>query len=512
MTRRWPALVLIPALLAVALVLDRGDDTGRGGRAADLPTGRAPAEDLFRAMPVAAPRDALSSTWYCAGGTGVYGGDADHIVVIANAGAGAARGTVTAVPSQGRSVAEAIRVPAHGRLEIRLGDMVSAPNVAALIETSGGSVVVEHRIFGPTGADTAACATSASDHWYFASGATTRDADEVLVFFNPFPDDAIVDASFVTDEGRRTPGVFRGLPVPGRSVVAVPVTSEVTVARQVSTTVAVRSGRVIVDRIQSFDGRGAATTEEEAAAEPFRPKGLTVALGIPRPSTTWAYPVGIKEEGGHERFVVYNPSEEQAEVDVAVTLEDPRRNGEIEPFELSIAPLSFAEIDLDAETRVPRGVTHSTVVRSTNGVAVVADRLVATLAPLPSTGTSVSSGSPLAASRWIFADGASVAGQASVRLALSNPAGSPVRVRVQAFGEGRLAVVPPLGEVTLAAGAHVELDVGGRVQQADLSLLVTASGPVAAERLLFALDGGDLSTTVGVPLPEGATLVPPPTG
>lgn len=506
MTRRWPALVLIPALLVAALVYD-SDDDNIGAPGAQGPTGGA--DDLFRTMPVAAPPEALSSTWYCAGGTGLYGGDADHTVIVANAGGEAATGTITAVPSRGAAVEDPIRVPAHGRVEVRLGDVASAPYVAGLVETSGGTVVVEHKVAGPTGTDTAACATSASDRWYFASGTTTRDADEVLVFFNPFPDDAIVDASFVTDEGRRTPGVFRGLPVPGRSVVAVPVTRQVTVARQVSTTVVVRSGRVIVDRIQSFDGRGSATTEEEAAAEPFRPKGLTVALGVPRPAATWAFPVGPKAEGVHERFVVYNPSEDQAEVDLAVTLEDPRRNGEIDPFQLSIAPLSFGEIDLDTETRVPPGITHTTVVRSTNGVAVVVDRLAATVDPFPSTATWVSSGSPLAATTWVFADGTSVAGQTSERLAVSNPAGTPVRVRVQAFGNGELVEVRQLGDVTLAAGAHVQLDVGDRVRQADLSLLVTASGPVVAERLLFEVTGGG-STAVGVPLPEGAALVPPP--
>ncbi len=511
MTRRWPALVLIPALLVAALVHDGGDDAGGAGRAT---AGRSAGavEDRFRAMPVAAPRGALTATWYCAGGTGVEGGGADHTVVIANAGTGTATGTLTAVPSRGEAVEEAVRVPAHGRVEVRLAEVVSAPYVAALVETSGGTVAVEHRVAGPTGVDTAACATSASDRWYFASGSTTRDADEVLVFFNPFPDDAVVDASFVTEEGRRTPDLFRGLPVPGRSVVAVPVTREVTVARQISTTVAVRSGRVIVDRIQSFDGRGAATTEAEAAAEPFRPKGLTVALGVPRPATTWVFPVSMKADGVHERLVVYNPSDDQAEVDVAVTLEEPRRNGEVDPFELSIAPLSFAEIDLDAEARVPPGITHSTVVSSTNGVAVVADRLVATLAPFPSTGTSVSSGSPLAATGWVFADGATVPGQSGVRLAVSNPTGSAVRVRVRAFGEGAVAVVRELGGVTLAAGAHLQVEVGARVQQDDLSLLVTASAPVAAERFLFEVDGGGGSTAIGVPLPGGTTLVPPPTG
>ena len=74
-TWRWPALVLIPLLVAVAVVVDRRDD------------GAATAAALGAAMPTAGGAEATGSTWYCAGGTatGDQDGTAEQTVVVANA-------------------------------------------------------------------------------------------------------------------------------------------------------------------------------------------------------------------------------------------------------------------------------------------------------------------------------------------------------------------------------------------------------------------------------------------
>ena len=52
------------------------------------------------------------------------------------------------------------------------------------------------------------------------AAATTLDARAVLVLFNPFPDDAVLEVEFVTADGVRIPAGYEGLPVPGQSVVA----------------------------------------------------------------------------------------------------------------------------------------------------------------------------------------------------------------------------------------------------------------------------------------------------
>ena len=71
------------------------------------------------------------------------------------------------------------------------------------------------------------------------------------------------------------------------------------------------------------------------------------------------FPFGGKAEGLHERFVVYNPGDDQAEVEVAVALADPGQNGEVDPFAVTVNPRSWAVVDLDEEDRIPTQVDHA---------------------------------------------------------------------------------------------------------------------------------------------------------
>ena len=84
-------------------------------------------------------------------------------------------------------------------------DHITAEWVSALVEINNGTAAVEHTVSGPLGADVAPCSPAGSDHWYFADGSTTVDARELLFLFNPFPEDAIVDLSFSTEDGRVAP-------------------------------------------------------------------------------------------------------------------------------------------------------------------------------------------------------------------------------------------------------------------------------------------------------------------
>src|SRR5690606_5377635 len=113
--------------------------------------------------------------------------------------------------------------------------------------------------------------------------------------------------------------------VPGRSLVAVDVCA-VDVCRhdQVATSIVARAGRLVVDRIQTFDG-----TEG--------PAGLAVTLAAPSPAPLWFLPDGFKTEGLAETVTVYNPGDVRAEVDVELVVEpseDPAAVAAAEPFEL----------------------------------------------------------------------------------------------------------------------------------------------------------------------------------
>jgi len=507
--KRWPALVLIPGLLVAALLFDQRADTERARRARSAAPGSvAESSDLTLSMAVGSPADALSSAWFCAGGTSNPGGIADHAVVVSNPTATPAVGSITAVPSEGRSVSRALRLAPYTRQRITLSELVKAPFVAAEVDFQGGQVAVEHEVSGPDGIDAAPCASSASTQWYFASGATTRNAQETLVLFNPFPDAASVDITFATPDGTRTPTLYQGFLVPGRSVVATTINTQVAVDSQVSTSVVARAGRIVVDRIQLYDGNTATTTAADAAKEPYKPKGLTIALGVPRPQLRWMFPVGVKDNGLHERFVVYNPSKRDANVDVGATLVDPKVNGEIDPLSVTVPAGTYQVVDLDGEDRVPTRVDHSTVVRSTNGVAVVVDRLLDGVAPYAARGTATSSGTPLVSKRWIFASGGNVPNKLSERISVQNPSSSPVTVRLQVVADGKIFTVKGVGPVTLGPHEHQVLRFGAALDNRQVSVVVSATAPIAAERLLFRLGDQGMSTAVGIPLPDALALVP----
>jgi hypothetical protein len=519
---RLPFIVLLAAAISGAVVQARMDEdraaTAAGTRTASAAPG---------AMPTAASDGVLASTWYCAAGTGDEGGMADHVVTILNPSADDLDATVTVyggvLASTSPTTAEApagpppppvppalreVRIPARDRVELRVGDVVPAPMVAALVEVGGGAVAVEHRVSGPHGADAGPCASATAPVWHLASGATTRDARDVVALFNPFPTDAIVDVSFETDAGSREPVRFQGFPVAAGSIVGVDIGDDVAREGQVSATLRVRAGRLVVERLQEFDGS-------------LGPEGLSVALGVPEAATSWAFADGAVGEGLAERIVVYNPGDERAQVDVQVlpTTEDPAPAPQ--PFRLSVRAGAFASVDYGAEDRVATSIGHATVVRATNGVPVVAERVVTqTVAADEEEGghsdggddeepsgdagrvgdIAAGPGSVVAAGRWAFPSGGAGDGS-QLRFVVFNPdAERSARVTLLAVVDGRVSgpdgaravEVPPGGRVTLGSGS------------ADGSWLVASTAPVVAERVVVGDRGLRVAAGVGIPSVDGA--------
>ena len=160
--------------------------------------------------------------------------------------------------------------------------------------------------------------------WSFPWGVTARGARELLVFMNPFPDDATVDVLLATDQGTREPRRLQNLVVRGRSSLGVFIEQD-TRRDHVAAQVEVSRGRLVVDRIQTFNGTNPAL------------EGITLGLGAPTPAEVWVFPDGVVDDGITEQIVVFNSTREVAEVDVEVRLDDPDTNGVPEPFELTIA-------------------------------------------------------------------------------------------------------------------------------------------------------------------------------
>jgi len=496
-----------------------------------------------------------SSTWYCAAGTAVDGGMADHSMAIVNPGADDVAATVTVhvgtvagagaeVPAARRPAphTERVEVPAGGRADVRLGDLVEAPLASAVVEVEGGEVVVEHRVHGEHGEDVGPCSTFAADTWHFAWGSTTRDAREVVVLFNPFPSAATVDGVFATEDGPREPVRLQGFPVPGRSVVGIDLGDDVTRSEQVSATIRARSGRVVAERLQQYDGS-------------LGVRGLALGLGVPTPGAAWVLADGeasapaprtppprpgdgeASDDEGEgalrttERIVVYNPGDERAEVDVQVVPAGGELGPAPLPFRLSVGAGAHQVVDYGEHDRVEPGVRHATVVRSIDGRPVVVERVTADVGPVPAgdepagdpaarpASLAVAGGARLGATRWVVPTVVTPGGGSTVTYTVFNPTDAPVEVSVDlldgpglarpvgvpagipgtdgAGGDGPdPAVVPPGGAVEVALdSARADRVLGG---------VLSADGPVVVGYVVRAADGRRTSAAPGVPVATGA--------
>jgi hypothetical protein len=458
------------------------------------------ADRLDRLVPVVADDSVLGATWYCAAGSTTPDGPADHTVVLTNTGDADRRATVAAVAGRDDPVTTEVEVPASTTARVELAELVEAPAVAALVEVDGGGVAVGHELVGPTGADTGPCASAPSSEWYLAWGDTSRDARYLLALFNPFPDDAVLDLEFATDEGARVPSAFEGLVVPGRSVVVADVGAEVTRRDQVAASIVARTGRVVAERIQVLDG--------SAGRE-----GLAVDLAVPRPLEGWVVPAGVVGPDRVERLVIANPGDRTAEIDVELRPADPERFGGIEPFELSVPAGEALVLDLPDEPRVAdvaldQELAYEAVVRSLNGVGVVVERVTARPPDADAPGLAVVSGTPLVAGRWVGPPvPATVAG---ARLVLTNP--SADTIVLAELGLLTADGAAPLGadEVEVPAAGRIEVELAELADLDDLAgaaVVVTADGPVTAQVRGTTTDPGRFDA-IGVPVADGFAVAP----
>ncbi|MDZ7675263.1 MAG: DUF5719 family protein [Acidimicrobiales bacterium] len=524
MNRRLPIVVVLLGAVVLALLVDRGVDD-EPVAADDTVPGRT-------VFPIAAPRGALSSTWFCAGGTGDEEAFADHDVVIANPTDTAAEATVTVFggvveapavevdpedldeeAGSGESgsgegdggeeaegsdeaenpepVTQIVEVGAQSRQRLALSEVVAAPIVSALVESDVGGVIVEHEVSSVNGHDAKPCATTASPTWHFAWGNTTAEARELLVLFNPFPQDAIVDGVFSTEDGVREPARFDGLVVPARGTVGIDLGDDVTRRQEVAGTLTTRAGRIVVDRVLRIDSG--------------RSRGLTVQLGAPEPQQDWVFPDGYTSEQVREEYVVYNPGGEVAEVAIEFRVDDPETNGIPEPIDLSLPPGTHQVVDIGEDGRVPAEVSHTAIVRSANDVPIVAERVVYSDRE-NRRGITVTGGSPVEAPTWSFAAGSATETTDEVLVLVNLDDEVLAEVDVATLAGGQRLPVADLQGIELGPGERRVISLDESTNDSEsLPLVVSSSEPIVVERGLYQRgdDQRGMSNAVGIPSPEG---------
>lgn len=469
--KRIRVLVVLALLLVAGGVFDRYDRP-TGGWGATLATG---------GMPEAAPGSALSSTWYCAGGSGKADSPFVGGLTLANPTDHTVEGTITVVPDQGEAKTVPVTVAPSATTAVSYADVVPAAYVGALVDLDSGQVVVEHWVGSAAGTSVAPCASRASRDWYFAAGATARDAQLVLSLYNPFPEDAIVDLSFATNEGRAAPAAFQGIVVPAGRVVARDLGEHVRRRDVIATHVRSRAGRLVADQLLVRTAPGEA--------------GVSVRLGAPATALEWYFPDGFYTDGITEKYTLFNPSDAEAMVDLEVTLDE----GAAEPFELTVPPHGVVTVTPPTEERLPKGVGRSAVVRVYNDVGVIAERSIGATAPAPRAGRADVLGATRTARLWAFAYGA-VGPTRDQWVVVHNPGALEARVSFTALADGQALALEGLQNVAVGAGQRRAFRIGEYVQREALSLVVRSTADVVVERSVFVVGGPGIADSVGIPL------------
>lgn len=364
--RRWLPFVLLVALVGGAVyVNDRVNPP-------DIREVTVTAPETM--LPVAAVPHPISATWFCGGGTAVGAGErADLSFVIANAADEGATATVTVFGADDRPKATTVDVPVNGRVRVRAREVLAGEWAAATVEVFGGRATVERQIDGPDGFEASPCASAASSTWYLPSGSTLRGAVLHLALFNPFPDPTSVDVAFATDEGPIAPQALTGLAIPARSLRVVTVENPSRRA-EVAATVTTRTGRIVVDRLQTFDGTGDPVSGEGPdAVATEAPRGIASTPALATAAPAWFFPDVRIVQGGRTQLAVLNPGDERALLEVTAGFADPELNTPLDPIEVTVGAGEQTVVDLTDRLQFVPGMELTLRVRSVDDVDVVAE-------------------------------------------------------------------------------------------------------------------------------------------
>ena len=426
-------------------------------------------------MPAVSDNAALTGSWFCPGvpatGEDGVGGE----VVVANRDDEQLVGRFTILTPDGVGASESLVVEPWSRTTIDVDAFVTAPFASVVVEIDGGRGFVEQRAQHPAGASVSPCADNTSDEWYFADGFTVDGSVETLVLTNPYDDAAVVDLVFATEAGESTPAAFQGFTILPQSVETIPIADlgardEPVIAVKITA----ERGRLVVGRAQHYLGGGRL--------------GYSMSLAAPALRDQWWFADGEAGEGITETFAIYNPTDDDVQVDV-VFLGIPldAGYGDAEPIDVPAHQVVVYDPTADAETTggLPAG-RHASVFSTLAEQSIVVERILTRPAG-DRVATSVVLGAPprisdgYVASQWHLGIGPT--DPAAAALVVYNVDNVDGTITIEAVGPGGPSAVPSLTDLPIGAGQVITIDlVDPDVLNAEL--IVRSSNRVFVERAL----------------------------
>lgn len=477
---RLRSLLAVTAIAAAgvgsAWILRDGDDDAASGVVDARDAGAVVDMDggSFAAVVPQYRSAAVARAWFC---PGVPGRDRSITgeIVVTNPADNPIGGSITRYSVDGTARSERFTVGGRSTQRLDARGNVASRFVSTLVEVDATDAFVEQRTFHRAGNAVAQCAVAPAASWFVADGFSGADSVFDVVITNPALDSAIVDVSFTTAAGERSPQALKGFVIPGQSVRVLDAT-DLDARNETILAVSVRStvGRVVVGRSQHYLGRGRL--------------GYTMALAAAGGSPRWYFASGEKGEGIDETFVVFNPGNDDARVTLIIT--PTSRNVEApDPVELT-APARRVTTYSTAQLTALRAGRYGVIISATSVLGdasrqVVVER-VTTRRIDATTVTSVLLPTIAPATQWLAAAGA--ASTVESALVIFNPGGEPATVSVSALGPAGDVPVTGYESIVIApsgvANVTLPADIEGR------ALRITAGSPVVVERAVAR--GGNL--------------------
>lgn len=336
------------------------------------------------------------------------------------------------------------------------------------------------------GEGAARCSDRASLHWYFASGASTLGVDERLMIYNPFPDEAVVKVTFLTETGEEAKGNLADVPVPSKSATEIRVNEFIRLERTLGVRIDTKRGRVVAWRMLFDDPDGG-------------PTGVQMSLGAPAASDTWFFPDGGVGEGVDERISIMNPGSEEATVTISLTAGDefiqPEELVGIEVLPGTTRSITLNEVLSEADKKVG-GV--SAVVQSTNGVGIVAERSVR-YQTVGVSGSAAEVGAPRPARGWFLP--AATLNPSTDTVVVMNPGSAPATVSLELLFDSNAPLTPgELQDRAIPPGGRVKIGIGQWTNLQTALVRLVSSVPVVAERFSYSAIPDDVGAVMGFPL------------
>ena len=332
-----------------------------------------------------------------------------------------------------------------------------------------------------TGAGAAHCPRAVSARWYFPQGSTKLGYDERILIRNPFSDQATVAIKLYTSAGTIERANLNSIDVPAGESRVVQLNNFVTPKTEIGASVTAERGRVVAWRALF-------------ASPEDRPSGVQFDLGAAAPALNWYMPEGAVETGVQEEISLINPNRREAILTVSLaTATRPFQPPKL--VEVRVPPSSLRTIDLPSvASRGGDGLgSAGVVVRSTNGVTVVAERTVWYAGAR--TGVSSEIGSAEAGPDWVVGPAAVTTSSDSV--VILNPNAQRATVSVTLLPQDGAALRPArLRALRIKPNTRLRVFLDEFTGGNTYAIVVSSDLAVVPERVAVS-GNGDVSTVMG---------------